>query len=90
MKRKFENFTILIASIIIGIPLGLVVGLVVGLICWFKFPYEVYLEARAKLTKRRMEEAIEFIRQHEKENSVEGMWERHIERMESKQKKYDN
>ena len=86
MKRVFENFTILIGSIIIGIPLGLVVGL----ICWFRFPYQVYLEARVKLANRRIEEAAEFIEQHKKENSIEGMWERHIERMESKQKKYDN
>lgn len=86
MKRLFENLTILIGSIIIGIPLGFLVGM----ICWFRFPYQVYLESRAKLARRRLDEAREFVEQYEKESSVEGMWERHIERIKNKKQSYDN
>jgi len=85
MKGIFENFTILIGSIIIGIPLGLIVGLV----CWFRFPFQVYVEARSKLAIKRIQRAEEFIEQYKKDNSNEGMWERHIQRIKEKES-YDN
>ncbi len=85
MKGFFEELFIFVGSIVIGIPLGLIVGL----ICWFKFPYQVYAEARSKLAIRRIQRAEEFIEKYKKDNSTEGMWERHIQRMEEK-KSYDN
>lgn len=85
MKRKIEELIILLGSIVIGIPLGLIVGL----ICWFKFPFQVYWEARSKLAQSRIEKAERLIKQYEKDNSSEGMWDRHIERIKSKQN-YDN
>ncbi len=85
MKGFFEELFIFVGSIVIGIPLGLIVGL----ICWFKFPYQVYAEARSKLAIRRIQRAEEFIEKYKKDNSTEGMWERHIKRMEEK-KSYDN
>lgn len=85
MKRIFENTFIVVGSILVGIPLGLVVGLV----CWFKFPYQVYIEARRKLALRRIAEAEEFLRNYGKEDVVEDIWEKHINRMQEK-KSYDN
>ena len=85
MKGIFENFTILIGSIIIGIPLGFIVGLV----CWFRLPFQVYVEARSKLAIKRIQRAEEFIEQYKKDNSNEGMWERHIQRIKEKES-YDN
>jgi hypothetical protein len=86
MKRKIEELIILLGSIVIGVPLGLIVGLV----CWFKFPFEIYTTARIDLAKRRVREAEELIKEYEKENSSEGMWDRHIERIKSKENNYDN
>ena len=85
MKKLFEDLFIIVGSILVGIP----IGLIVGLICWFKFPYQVYFEARKKLTLRRINEAEQYLRQHEKEDVVEDVWEKHIQRMEQK-KSYDN
>lgn len=85
MIYKIQNLIVFLGSIFIGIPLGLLVGL----ICWFKFPFQVYVEARSKLAIRRIQRAEEFIEQHKKDNSNEGMWERHIQRMQEK-KSYDN
>jgi hypothetical protein len=85
MKHKIQELIILLGSIVIGVPLGLIVGL----ICWFKFPFQIYWEARSKLTQSRIEKAEQLIAQYEKDNSNEGMWERHIERIKSKQN-YDN
>jgi hypothetical protein len=86
MKHKIQELIILLGSILIGIPMGLIVGLV----CWFKFPFEIYATARIDLAKRRVREAEELIEQYEKENSSEGMWDRHIERIKSQENNYDN
>ena len=85
MKRLFENLAIIISSIVIGVPLGLIVGI----ICWFKFPFQVYNGVRIELTNKRIEQAKELIKQHKKESSVEGMWDRHINRMEEKKNYYN-
>lgn len=85
MKKLFEDLSIIVGSILIGVP----IGLIVGLICWFKFPYQVYFEARKKLALRRIDEAEQYLRQHGKEDVVEDIWEKHIQRMEQK-KSYDN
>jgi hypothetical protein len=81
MTHKFQNFMILIGSILIGIPLGIVVGL----ICWFKFPFQIYWQARANLAKNRIQAAEEQLREYE----TGDIWEKHIERMQEK-KSYDN
>ena len=86
MKHKIQELIILLGSIVIGVPLGLIVGL----ICWFKFPFQIYWEARSKLTQSRIEKAEQLIAQYEKDNSNEGMWERHIERIKNKKQSYDN
>lgn len=85
MKKLFEDLFIIVGSILVGIPLGLIVGLV----CWFRFPFQVYVEARSKLAIKRIQRAQEFIEQYKKDNSNEGMWERHVQRMQEK-KSYDN
>ena len=85
MKKLFEDLFIIVGSILIGIPLGLIVGLV----CWFRFPFQVYVEARSKLAIKRIQRAEEFIEQYKKDNSNEGMWERHIQRIKEKES-YDN
>jgi len=85
MKILFENIFIIVGSILVGIPMGLIVGLV----CWIKFPYQVYIEARRKVALRRIEEAEEYLRQHGREDVVEDIWEKHIHRMEQKNS-YDN
>jgi len=85
MKKLFEDLFLIVGSILVGIP----IGLIVGLICWFKFPRQVYVEARKKVALRRIAEAEEYLRQHGKENVVEDIWEKHINRMEEK-KSYDN
>ena len=81
MKEKIQNFILVIASILIGIPLGIVVGL----ICWLKFPFQIYWQARANLAKNRVQAAQEQL----KEYDIEDIWEKHIERMQEK-KSYDN
>ena len=86
MKHKIQELIIFLSSIIIGIPLGLIVGLV----CWFKFPFQVYAAARINLAEKRIKRAEELIKQYENENSPDGMWDRHIERMKSQEKNYDN
>lgn len=85
MRGFFEQLFILVGSVAIGIPLGLIVGL----ICWFRFPFQVYVEARSKLAMKRIQRAEEFIEQYKKDNSNEGMWERHIQRIKEKES-YDN
>ena len=85
MIYKIQELIIFLSSIVIGIPLGLIVGL----ICWFKFPFQIYWEARSKLAESRIEKAKQLIEQYEKDNSNEGMWDRHIERIKSKEN-YDN
>jgi len=81
MKEKFENFFVLIGAIIVGIPLGLFVGIV----CWFKFPFQVYVQARANLALQRIQRAKEKLKEYEDID----IWERHAQRMEEK-KSYDN
>jgi hypothetical protein len=85
MKGFFEELFIFVGSIVVGIPLGLIVGL----ICWFRFPFQVYVEARSKLAIKRIQRAQDFIEQYKKDNSNEGMWERHIQRIKEKES-YDN
>ena len=82
MREKFENCLIIIGSIVVGIPLGVVVGL----ICWFKFPFQIYWQARANLAKNRIMAAQEQLREYEKED----IWEKHLQRMEEKNNNYDN
>ena len=86
MIHKIQNCIVFLSAIIIGIPLGLIVGLV----CWFKFPFQVYAAARINLAEKRIKKAEELIEQYEKENSSEGMWDRHIERIKLKENNYDN
>ena len=81
MKEKLENIFIIVGSIVIGIPLGLIVGLV----CWFKFPFQIYYQARADLALKRISRAELELKKYESED----IWEKHIERME-KRKNYDN
>jgi hypothetical protein len=81
MKEKIQNFILFICSILIGIPLGIVVGL----ICWLKFPFQIYWQARANLAKNRIMAAQEQLREYEKED----IWEKHLQRMEEKNN-YDN
>lgn len=81
MKTFFEEFFILIASIVVGIPLGFFVGI----ICWFKFPLQIYQEARANLAIKRIKKAKESLGQLQ----VEDIWEKHIRRIEEK-KNYEN
>ncbi len=85
MKKLFEDLFIIVGSILVGIPLGLIVGL----FCWFRFPFQVYVEARSKLAIKRIQRAQDFIEQYKKDNSNEGMWERHIQRIKEKES-YDN
>ena len=85
MKGFFEELFIFVGSLVVGIPLGLIVGL----ICWFRFPFQVYVEARSKLAIKRIQRAQDFIEQYKKDNSNEGMWERHIQRIKEKES-YDN
>ena len=73
MKEKIQNFILVIASILIGIPLGIVVGL----ICWLKFPFQIYWQARANLAKNRVQAAQEQL----KEYDIEDIWEKHIQKM---------
>jgi hypothetical protein len=81
MKEKIQNFILFTASILIGIPLGIVVGL----ICWFRFPFQIYWQARANLAKNRLQAAQEQLKEYGKED----IWEKHIQKMEEK-KSYDN
>lgn len=81
MREKFENFFVIIGSIVLGIPLGIVVGLV----CWFKFPFQIYGAARANLAKNRVQAAQEQLREYK----TGDIWENHIKKMEEK-KSYDN
>jgi len=83
MKNFLEELQLIIGSIVIGIPLGFITGL----ICWAKFPFVLYTNARAKLAIRRIQEAKAFLEQHKQPKDI---WERHIERMESKKNNYDN
>jgi len=83
MIEKFEEFFIFIGAILIGVPLGFFIGI----ICWFKFPLQVYVQARAQLALRRIEKAKAAIRKMEEQD--QDIWERHINRMEEK-KSYDN
>lgn len=83
MREKFENFFVLIGAILVGIPLGLFVGIV----CWFKFPAQVYIEARTNLALQRINKAREKIKELEEQD--QDVWERHAQRMEEK-KSYDN
>jgi len=86
MIHKIQNCIVFLSAVIIGIPLGLIVGLV----CWFKFPFQVYAAARIDLAGRRIKKAEELIKEYKKENSSEGMWDRHIERIKSQENNYDN
>lgn len=86
MMYKIQELIILLGAIVIGVPLGLIVGLV----CWFKFPFQVYWEARSKLAQSRIEKAEQLIKQYENENSSDAMWDRHIERIKSQENNYDN
>jgi len=81
MKEKLANIFIIVGSIFIGIPLGLIVGLV----CWFKFPFQIYYQARANLALQRINKAKEKLKEYEDID----IWERHAQRMEEK-KSYDN
>jgi len=81
MKFFFEEIFIFVGSIVVGIPLGLIAGIV----CWIKFPFEVYRQARVNLAKERINKAKEFLKKNAKKN----IWEKHIERMEER-KNYDN
>lgn len=81
IKDFFEEIFALVGSIIVGIP----VGLIVGIICWFKFPFQVYREARSNLAIKRIQEAKESLI----ELKPKDIWEKHIKRMEEKQP-YDN
>ena len=84
-KKIYEEFSIIMGAIIIGIPLGLFVGIV----CWIKFPFAVYREARAKLAIKRIQEAKEFLEKHGQTQKTQDIWEKHIQRMEEK-KYHDN
>lgn len=86
MMYKIQELIIFLGAIVIGVPLGLIVGLV----CWFKFPFQVYWEARSKLARSRIEKAERLIKQYENENSSDAMWDRHIERIKSQENNYDN
>ncbi len=86
MIYKIQELIIFLGAIVIGVPLGLIVGLV----CWFKFPFQVYWEARSKLAQSRIEKAEQLIKQYENENSSDAMWDRHIERIKSQENNYDN
>ena len=81
MKEKFENIFIIVGSIFIGIPLGLIVGLV----CWLKFPFQIYYQARVNLSLKRINRA----KQEAERYNSEDIWEKHIKRIEEK-KSYDN
>jgi len=81
MKLFFEEIFIFVGSIVVGIPLGLIVGIV----CWFKFPFQVYVQARANLALQRINKAKEKLKEYEDID----IWERHAQRMEEK-KSYDN
>jgi len=83
MREHFENFFVAIGSILIGIPIGFFVGIV----CWFKFPFQIYYQARANLAIQRIHRAEQQIKQLQEED--QDIWERHINRMEEK-KSYDN
>lgn len=82
MKNFLEELQLIIGSIAIGIPLGFITGL----ICWLKFPFVLYTNARAKLAMRRIQEAKAFLEKH---NQPKDIWERHIKRMKEKNS-YDN
>jgi len=81
IKNKFESFFVLTGVILVGIPIGLFVGIV----CWFKFPFQVYVQARANLALQRINKAKEKLKEYEDID----IWERHAQRMEEK-KSYDN
>jgi hypothetical protein len=81
MKLFFEEIFIFVGSIVVGIPLGLIAGIV----CWFKFPFQVYVQARANLALQRINKAKEKLKEYEDID----IWERHAQRMEEK-KSYDN
>lgn len=81
IKILFEEFFALVGSILLGIP----IGLIVGIICWFKFPLQVYREARINLATQRINKAKEILKKSEPKD----IWENHIKRMEEK-KPYDN
>lgn len=86
MKNFLEEFNLIIGSIVIGVPLGLITGL----ICWIKFPFVLYTNARAKLAMRRIQEARSFLDKHGQGQKSEDIWEEHIERMKAKKNNYDN
>ena len=81
IKLFFEETCILIASIFVGI----LIGFFVGIICWFRFPLQIYREARVNLAVKRISEAKESLGQLQ----TEGIWEKHIRRIEEK-RKHDN
>ena len=83
IKNIVEETFIIVGSILIGIPLGFFVGLY----CWLRFPLSIYREARINLAIKRIQEAKTFL---EKNKQPQDIWERHIERMESKKNNYDN
>jgi len=83
MIEKAEEFFIFIGAILIGVPLGLFIGI----ICWFKFPLQVYVQARTQLALKRIEKAKAAIKEMEEQD--QDIWEKHINRMQEK-KSYDN
>ena len=86
IKNILEESFIILGSILIGLPLGLLAGIV----CWIKFPFAVYYDARAKLAMKRIREAEDFLERHGQESKSQDILEMHIERMEAKKNNYDN
>tara|TARA_B100001093_G_scaffold429642_1_gene424990 strand:+ start:4217 stop:4456 length:240 start_codon:yes stop_codon:yes gene_type:complete len=76
MRQAFQNLVLIISSIIIGATLGVVVGL----ICWLRFPFQIYTQAKINLAENRIRKAREQLKEYGKED----IWEKHLQRMEEK------
>tara|TARA_R100000995_G_scaffold82709_1_gene57012 strand:- start:16 stop:381 length:366 start_codon:yes stop_codon:yes gene_type:complete len=80
-------FISIVAALTVGVLLAVFIGLATMIDSFLKFPVQVYMNLREQERIRRLTQAFTPYHKSDDKEVEEGMWEKHIRRMEGKKKK---
>ena len=80
-------FIAIVAALTVGVLLAVFIGVATMIDSFLKFPVQVYMNLREQERIRRLTQAFTPYHENDEEQIEEGIWDKHIRRMEEKKKR---
>ena len=85
--KVIHIFISIVAALTVGVLLAVFIGVATMIDSFLKFPVQVYMNLRVQERIRRLTQAFTPYHEDDEEQIEEGIWDKHIRRMEEKKRR---